>query len=48
MVIPSTLEPYANLPRYVALRLGLRPGMKVMDVGCGVGGPMREIARFSG
>jgi hypothetical protein len=22
--------------------------MKVLDVGCGVGGPMREIARFSG
>lgn len=25
----------------------LRPGMKVLDVGCGVGGPAREIARFS-
>ena len=33
---------------HVALRLGLRPGMKVLDVGCGVGGPMRAIARFSG
>jgi len=30
------------------LKLGLRPGMKVLDVGCGVGGPMMEIARFSG
>jgi len=28
--------------------LGLKPGMKVLDVGCGVGGPMRAIARFSG
>ncbi|GMF08395.1 unnamed protein product [Ambrosiozyma monospora] len=27
--------------------MGLRPGMKVLDVGCGVGGPAREIARFS-
>jgi sterol 24-C-methyltransferase len=25
-----------------------KPGMKVMDVGCGVGGPMRNICRFSG
>jgi sterol 24-C-methyltransferase len=31
-----------------ALKLGLKPGMKVLDVGCGVGGPMRSIARFSG
>ena len=27
--------------------MGLRPGMRVLDVGCGVGGPAREIARFS-
>src|SRR3989442_8459888 len=33
---------------FLALRLGLRPGLKVLDVGCGVGGPMRAIARFSG
>jgi len=25
----------------------LRPGMRVLDVGCGVGGPAREIAQFS-
>ncbi len=31
-----------------ALKLGLKPGMRVLDVGCGVGGPMRTIARFSG
>jgi sterol 24-C-methyltransferase len=31
-----------------ALKLGLAPGMKALDVGCGVGGPMRSIARFSG
>lgn len=33
---------------FLALRLGLGPGMQVLDVGCGVGGPMRNIARFSG
>jgi sterol 24-C-methyltransferase len=33
---------------YIALRLGLSPKDKVLDVGCGVGGPMREIARLSG
>jgi len=33
---------------YLAHTLRLRPGMQVLDVGCGVGGPMRAIARFSG
>lgn len=27
--------------------MGLRPGMRILDVGCGVGGPAREIARFA-
>ena len=34
--------------RYISDRLGLQPGMVVLDAGCGVGGPMREIARHSG
>jgi len=38
----------ARSEMYVALRLGLKPGMKVLDVGAGVGGPMRAIATFSG
>lgn len=38
----------ARHEHYLALRLGLRPDMRVLDVGCGVGGPMRAIARFSG
>ncbi|CED85039.1 C-24 methyl transferase [Phaffia rhodozyma] len=37
----------ARHEHYLASQMGLRPGMKVLDVGCGVGGPAREIARFS-
>lgn len=33
---------------FLASALGLKPGMKALDVGCGIGGPMRAIARFSG
>lgn len=33
--------------QYLALRLGLGRGDRVLDVGCGVGGPMRTIAHFS-
>ncbi|OMO71432.1 Methyltransferase type 11 [Corchorus olitorius] len=33
---------------FLALQLGLKKGHKVLDVGCGIGGPLREIARFSG
>jgi len=33
---------------FIALKLQLKPGMRILDVGCGVGGPMMEIARFSG
>jgi len=41
----------ASLARHehqIALRLGLRPGMTAVDLGCGIGGPLIEIARFSG
>lgn len=33
---------------YLALKLGLKAEQRALDVGCGVGGPMREIARFTG
>ncbi|KAJ3395560.1 Delta(24)-sterol C-methyltransferase [Lobulomyces angularis] len=33
---------------YLALKLNLKKGERCLDVGCGVGGPMREIAKFSG
>jgi sterol 24-C-methyltransferase len=38
----------ARHEHFLALRLELRPGLRAIDLGCGVGGPMREIARFSG
>lgn len=34
--------------QFLSRKLRLGRGMKVLDVGCGVGGPMRNIAKFSG
>eukprot|EP01147_Barroeca_monosierra_P006918 gene6918-9552_t len=33
---------------YLSSKLGLKQGIKCLDMGCGVGGPMRTIAHFSG
>ncbi|KAL7535650.1 hypothetical protein ACHAXR_006642 [Thalassiosira sp. AJA248-18] len=33
---------------YLALRANIQPNSKVLDVGCGVGGPMRNIHQFTG
>lgn len=38
----------ARHEHYLAHVLGLRPGMVVADLGCGIGAPLLEIARFSG
>ncbi len=33
---------------YLADRLAIKPGMQVLDLGCGVGGPMANLARHTG
>jgi sterol 24-C-methyltransferase len=38
----------ARHEHYLAHHIGIKDGMRVLDVGCGVGGPAREIAKFTG
>lgn len=38
----------ARHEHYLAHKLGLREGMTVLDIGCGAGGPAKEIAAFAG
>ncbi|EED14264.1 sterol 24-c-methyltransferase, putative [Talaromyces stipitatus ATCC 10500] len=38
----------ARHEHYLAHCMGLKEGMKVLDVGCGVGGPAREMVKFAG
>ena len=44
----SLEESIAGHQRLIISKLGLRPGMVVIDVGCGVGGPMRRVVREAG
>ena len=41
------MESIVRAEHFLALKLGLSEGSKVLDVGCGVGGPMRNMARFT-
>jgi len=38
----------ARHEHFLASNIGIKPGMRVLDVGCGVGGPAREIVEFTG
>lgn len=38
----------ARIEHLIACKLDLQEGMTCLDIGCGIGGPLREIARFSG
>jgi len=33
---------------FLADKMGLMSGMRILDAGCGIGGPMMELARYSG
>ena len=48
----SKREPFhqavARHEHYLALKMNIEEGSRVLDVGCGVGGPAREIAKFTG
>lgn len=48
----AVTEPFpqalARHEHFLAHKLGIEEDMQVLDVGCGVGGPAREIARFAG
>ncbi|CAH2035383.1 unnamed protein product [Thlaspi arvense] len=43
----SLRESLKRYEHFLAMQLAMKPRYKVLDVGCGIGGPMREIARFS-
>lgn len=38
----------ARHEHYLAAKIGIEEGDRVLDVGCGVGGPAREMAKFTG
>lgn len=50
---PACCGPHfqASIKRYevnIGKAVDLKPGMKAIDLGCGVGGPMRTIAKETG
>lgn len=44
----SLLQSLARCEQFFARQMELTAGCKALDLGCGVGGPLAEIARFSG
>ncbi|KAF4806166.1 Sterol 24-C-methyltransferase [Colletotrichum siamense] len=47
-IAESFKQGIARHEHYLAHMIDIKKGMKVLDVGCGVGGPAREIAKFTG
>lgn len=41
------LQAIARHEHYLARQIGIKKGMRVLDVGCGVGGPAREMVEFT-
>ena len=44
---PADLRQVARHEHYLALKMGLKANQRVLDVGCGIGAPAREISRFT-
>lgn len=44
----SFMESIARHEYFLAKKLNMNPGEKVLDMGSGIGGPMRRIAKFTG
>lgn len=44
----SFQQAIARHEHFLASMIGIRSNMRVLDVGCGVGGPAREIVKFTG
>jgi hypothetical protein len=42
------MESIKRAEYHLCSRLGMKPGKRALDVGCGVGGPMRNMAIHSG
>lgn len=42
------MQALARHEHYLAHMIGIKDNYTVLDVGCGVGGPAREIATFAG
>lgn len=44
----TLLESIQRHESYLALKIKIKSGDKVLDIGCGVGGPLRRIAHLTG
>merc|ERR1719384_1248604 len=44
----SFKQSIARHEHLIAQKLNMKPGEKVVDMGCGVGGPLRELVRYTG